>query len=170
MLEYVLLGLLMDKSQNGYQIKRFMRLSTANFLKASYGSLYPALGRLEQKRLIVSKERLEQGKYTKYYNLTEAGKSRFMAWLHVPGEVDYTSQTHAVKVFFYDYLDAETKQNHYAQYLRQAEDAILHLEDTKAVARPKSGDERYSVLLYGIGYYEFVRDFYRRKLEESTSE
>ena len=167
MLEFVLLGLLIEHSQNGYQLKRFMTLSTSNFLKVSYGSLYPALGRLEQKGLITSREVSEGGKYTKVYTVTESGKNRFMAWLRVPGEVDYTVQSHAVKVFFYDYLDEETKRSHFRQYIRQAEEFLLHLEETKPIARPKSGNERYSVLLYGIGYYEYVLDFYRKKLEES---
>lgn len=168
MLEYVLLGLLLDQSRNGYQIKQFMMISTSNFLKASYGSLYPALGRLEQKGLIMSKEEREKGTYTKIYSITETGKARFLSWLKVPADVTDATQNHLVKLFFYDYLDIETKRSLFKLYIHQADDAILKLQQTKPNAAKCSGSDRMSTLFYGIGYCEYIRGFYRQKLEELT--
>ncbi|WP_088185748.1 PadR family transcriptional regulator [Desulfosporosinus sp. FKA] len=53
MTEYILLGFLMQNSMTGYDIKQHMSMSTSYFIDASFGSIYPALKRLEQKGFIL---------------------------------------------------------------------------------------------------------------------
>ena len=72
------------------------------------------------------------------------------------------------KLFFYDYLDIETKRSLFKLYIHQADDAILKLQQTKPDAAKCSGSDRMSTLFYGIGYCEYIRGFYRQKLEELT--
>ena len=71
-----------DKS--GYDLKLWMSSCTSNFFDASFGSIYPALKRLEAKDLIRSVEQVESGKFKKIYSIREAGKKEFMAWLSAP--------------------------------------------------------------------------------------
>ncbi|WP_236880832.1 PadR family transcriptional regulator [Clostridioides difficile] len=49
MLEYIILGFLMEKELSGYDLKQIMSESTSYFFDASFGSIYPALKRLETK-------------------------------------------------------------------------------------------------------------------------
>lgn len=42
MLEYIILGLLMEGPMSGYEMKKTIDSSVGLFYRASYGSLYPA--------------------------------------------------------------------------------------------------------------------------------
>jgi len=53
-IQYVMLGLLLDRPMNGYMIKQTMEISTANFIRPSYGNIYPTLKTLEKKGFIRS--------------------------------------------------------------------------------------------------------------------
>lgn len=50
MLEYIILGFLLSKDLTGYDLKQRMAKSTSFFFDASFGSIYPALKRLEAKK------------------------------------------------------------------------------------------------------------------------
>src|SRR3954451_9197540 len=60
---------------HGYAIGRAIRSGTNEVLRVETGSLYPALHRLERRRLVQSRWRTsEKGQRAKYYRLTAAGK------------------------------------------------------------------------------------------------
>jgi len=167
MLEYVILGLLMQKNQTGYQMKRYMMVSTSNFFNASFGSIYPALARLEKKGMITSMAEVEHGKYTKVYTIQEAGKASFIEWLQEPANVSDTSHNHLIKLFFYDYLDSQIKRLHYEVYIRQAMAAKQKLIDTIDLAKKTAGPDRMQTLTYGIAYHTNIIDFYTRLLADN---
>ena len=48
MLELAILGLLKERSMHGYQLSKRLTDSLGGFWRVSYGSLYPALRRLEK--------------------------------------------------------------------------------------------------------------------------
>lgn len=50
---------------NGYEIKQFKNISTAKFCIVSFGSIYPALKRMENKDMVISTEIVDGGKYKK---------------------------------------------------------------------------------------------------------
>ena len=81
MLEYIILGFLMGCAASGYDLKQYMAESTSYFFDASYGSIYPALKRLEEKKLILSEEKVTGGKFKKLYSITEEGRGVFLTWL-----------------------------------------------------------------------------------------
>ena len=62
MLEYIILGFLMGCAASGYDLKQYMAESTSYFFDASYGSIYPALKRLEEKKLILSRRKSDRWK------------------------------------------------------------------------------------------------------------
>lgn len=166
MLEYILLGFINEKSQNGYQIKQDMKLGTSNFISASFGSIYPALKRLQNKGFITSKEEIHNGKYTKVYTITDTGKEHFMEWLRIPADVSGGSHEHLAKMYFYDYLDLSTKQNHFKSYIDQANAIKQRLIDTQELAKKTAGPNRFTTLLYGIGYYSKIAAYYEQQLNE----
>jgi PadR family transcriptional regulator PadR len=62
---------------HGYGIAKAIRTTSSDALEIEFGSLYPALKRLELKGWIVSKwETSELNRRAKYYRLTPAGKKR----------------------------------------------------------------------------------------------
>jgi DNA-binding PadR family transcriptional regulator len=75
--EYILLGFLMERDMTGYDMKQHMSFSTSYFVDASFGSIYPSLKRLQQKRLVESNETVEKGKLKKPIPSTSTGRRNF---------------------------------------------------------------------------------------------
>lgn len=168
MLEYILLGFLKEKSQNGYQIKQDMKLGTSNFVNASFGSIYPALKRLQGKGFITSEEQIHNGKYTKVYTITKEGAEHFMEWLRIPADVSGGSHEHLAKMYFYDYLDTETLHEHFRQYILQANKIKQVLIETEPLAKKMAGPNRFTTLLFGIRYYNDIAEYYQQRLDEQN--
>jgi PadR family transcriptional regulator, regulatory protein PadR len=62
---------------HGYGVAKAIRSNSSDALDIEFGSLYPALKRLETKGWIVSKwEKSELNRRAKFYRLTAAGKKR----------------------------------------------------------------------------------------------
>jgi PadR family transcriptional regulator len=64
---------------HGYGIAKAIRISSREALDIEFGSLYPALKRLEIKGWIAAKwEMSEYNRRAKYYRLTPAGRKRLL--------------------------------------------------------------------------------------------
>src|SRR6202050_3198088 len=71
----ILKTLEMMGSQHGYGIARRIEQTSDNLLKLNYGTLYPALLKLEQEGAISSEWGIsENNRKAKFYKLTRAGK------------------------------------------------------------------------------------------------
>ena len=84
--ELILLKLLSRKDMYGYQLIQEMALLSENAFSMSQGSLYPFLHALEDKKLISSYTKTENGRERRYYRLTAAGSSALVEkeerWTH----------------------------------------------------------------------------------------
>jgi transcriptional regulator len=77
LLEMLVLRTLVFGPLHGYGIAKAIRATSAEALEIEFGSLYPALKRLEVKGWIVSKwETSDLNRRAKYYRLTPAGQKR----------------------------------------------------------------------------------------------
>ena len=77
LLDMLVLRTLLFGPLHGYGIQKAIHASSTEALAIEFGSLYPALKRLEVKGWIVSKwEMSEFNRRAKYYRLTPAGKKR----------------------------------------------------------------------------------------------
>jgi PadR family transcriptional regulator PadR len=77
LLDMLVLRTLVLGPLHGYGIAKSIRTISNEVLDIEFGSLYPALKRLELKGWIVSKwETSEHKRPAKYYRLTKAGKKR----------------------------------------------------------------------------------------------
>ena len=76
-LEMLVLRTLVFGALHGYAIARAIRNHSAEALEIEFGSLYPALKRLEQKKWVASKwEISDSNRRAKYYRLTPAGRKQ----------------------------------------------------------------------------------------------
>lgn len=164
MLEQVILGVLMQQPMSGYDIKKVMDHSVGLFYRASFGSLYPALGRLADKGRVTVTE-LEDSKNKKIYAIEEPGRADFLGWLKEP--LDSNKNAHLIKIFFYDYLDEDTRQYRLAEYetgLRGKMGQIRAVQQIVAgeleqVDNPEDYYYRVSVLSYGLKHYEMEQQW-----------
>ncbi|WP_108395826.1 PadR family transcriptional regulator [Devosia submarina] len=77
------LSILFEGDATGYEIRRNCTEGECSyFLEASFGSIYPALARLEDDGLVTSRIEPQDGKPAKkIYSITEAGRQAFAAEL-----------------------------------------------------------------------------------------
>jgi PadR family transcriptional regulator PadR len=74
-LDTLILKAVADSPRHGYDIVRQIESGTADAVKVEDGSLYPALYRLEKKRLIRGEWGIsDAGRRARFYKLTESGR------------------------------------------------------------------------------------------------
>jgi len=74
-IELLILSTLAWGPRHGYAIARWLEEKSNDGFRAEEGTLYPALHRMEQRKLIASDWRVsELGRPAKFYQLTAAGK------------------------------------------------------------------------------------------------
>jgi PadR family transcriptional regulator PadR len=76
-LELLVLRLLRSGQLNGWDIMQRIQLVSSDVLSVTPGSLYPALHRLEERKLIKSEWALsENNRRAKFYSLTASGRKQ----------------------------------------------------------------------------------------------
>ena len=91
----ICLALLSQGPKTGYEIKKsFEEGALGYFIEASFGSIYPALGRLTDEGLVECRTQAQDGKPDrKIYSLTPAGQTAFgEALLLTPGPDRFRSE------------------------------------------------------------------------------
>jgi PadR family transcriptional regulator PadR len=92
-LELLVLRLLQAGPLNGWDIMQRIGLVSGDVIKVSAGSLYPALHRLEARRLVAAEwNASENNRRAKFYKLTAAGRKQLEAerktWERFTGAVE----------------------------------------------------------------------------------
>ena len=78
----IILGFLMQKSMTGYELKKAFSISFSFFSGLSYGSIYPALKKMEQQGLITMRMEIQEGlPNKKIYTITKLGREKFLSQL-----------------------------------------------------------------------------------------
>lgn len=84
------LAILRCGDTTGYEIRKLVSDGHfSHFGDASYGSIYPALNRMDAEGLVTSREEAQEGKPNrKVYSITEAGLEEFLEALSKPAQKD----------------------------------------------------------------------------------
>lgn len=99
-IDYVILGLLSHEDLTGYEIKKRMDTSLKYFWGASYGSIYPALSDLVERRLADKRDGAENKRNKIIYSITEDGRNYLKEWLQIPVGRDELRYETLLKLFF----------------------------------------------------------------------
>lgn len=102
MLDFAILGLLREQPRHGYELKR--ALGDLGFWQVSFGSLYPALRRLEKQGFIEAAR--GEGR-RKAYRVTEPGRLRFGEMLAESG--DDSDRDFQLRLAFLGYVEPESR-------------------------------------------------------------
>jgi DNA-binding PadR family transcriptional regulator len=78
-LEFALMGLLRQKAQSGYDLRKTFTETAMRHYSDSPGSIYPALRRLVTRGLIEAEPKDRRGREA--FHLTAAGVTTFLEWL-----------------------------------------------------------------------------------------
>jgi DNA-binding PadR family transcriptional regulator len=170
LLEYILLGFLTFKEMSGYDLKQTMAVSTSHFFDASFGSIYPALKKLEAKEWVRCREVVDGSKYKKLYAITDTGKTAFMDWLERPVPFSKTGVDFLVPVFFYSLLPKEIRIRQLKQIVVRAQELLDGLELQREEVKGKADPYIYSTLQFGLQYYTHMINWCSSLIQETGME
>lgn len=154
MLEYIIIGMVLEKEHTGYEIKKYIEDGIGVFYKASYGSLYPALRKLSDRGDLVMSEKSQGERQKKYYLATQQGKQAFFKWLSSPIDFNNGTDNHLVKVYFFDKLPEEIRCRQLQEYEIANENYLRKLQALEKHFNEMENKEcfyyKLSTLYYGI--------------------
>jgi DNA-binding PadR family transcriptional regulator len=139
---------------SGYDLKKIFSLSFAFFSDLSYGSIYPALKKLEQAGLITMElEIQENAPNRKVYSITEEGKQSFLNSLKSPFGLERYKDALLMRMFFFEHLSKQERLDAAGNYLEQVKSAAGQLEAVRPEVEANA--DRYQLLCYEFGLRAF---------------
>jgi DNA-binding PadR family transcriptional regulator len=147
-LELAILGLLLESPMHGYELRKRLTGLLGAFRAFSYGSLYPALRRMQADGLIVEDAAPEgipkMRRARRVYQLTDAGPQNF------------SDDGFGVHLAFFNRTPAEARMRILEGRRRQVEERREGLRE--AVARASSSIDRYTRQLHQLGLESSERE------------
>jgi len=159
----ICLGILTRGDATGYEIKNlFQEDGYQHFVEASFGSIYPALNRLTEERLVsVREEAQEKRPDRKVYSITPAGRAAFIASLLKPLPEDRHRSPFVFAMLFADVLPPQRVGNMIDAYIAQVEAKLaqLNASNTKAKSPGESFANGFGRTIYEavLGYLRSQR-------------
>ncbi len=159
MLELAILGLLHESPMHGYELRKRLTGLLGPFRAFSYGSLYPALRRLQTKGLIAEEESVEgmvRRRARKVYRLTPLGETQFTELVADTGPQNYSDDGFGVHLAFFSRTPAEARMRILEGRRRQVEERREGLRD--AVGRASGQINRYTRQLHELSLESSERE------------
>jgi DNA-binding PadR family transcriptional regulator len=159
MLELAILGLLLESPMHGYELRKRLTGLLGAFRAFSYGSLYPALRRLQADGLIAEDagpDTLVKRRARRVYELTPEGKKRFTELVADTGPQNYTDDGFGVHLAFFSRTPAEARMRILEGRRRQVEERREGLRE--AVDRASGTLDRYTKQLHELGLESSERE------------
>ena len=140
-IQTIILGFLMYASMTGYELKNMFAISFSFFSGLSFGSIYPALKKMEQQGLISMRMEIQEGAPNKkIYTITEKGRQAFEELLKEPLQLQKTKSAFLSRLFFFSHIEKQDRLKLVTGYLASIEEERQRLEQARpeieAVADP----------------------------------
>ena len=160
------LSILYEGEATGYEIRRLcVEGECAYFVEASFGSIYPALAKLEDEGLVVSRTEQQSGKPAKkVYSITEAGRTAFAEELSGPLGDDVFRSPFLLFARFAHILPRELVEARANEFLQRTIDGHRKLEEAFEERSSTAGDTW--VINYGRAMMEVAERHMRSHMHE----
>jgi DNA-binding PadR family transcriptional regulator len=146
----MLLGFLMRRPMTGYELKKLFSLSFSFFSGLSYGSIYPALKKMQQQGLITMRLEVQEGSPNrKVYTITEEGKKAFLEALKAPFTHEQGKHPFLTRLFFFAHLTPEERIATARRFLDSVEDMQEELKTARPEIEVRA--DPYQLLCYEFG-------------------
>ena len=162
----VILGMLGMRPMSGYDIKALVDKSSRFFWAASYGQIYPELGRLAEEGLIEGQPEPQGGRRRTVYRLTPAGRRRLRHWLGVEPETFELRDEALLKLFFAGATDGRDAGTALEAKRRHHEGIVERLREMEPAVAAGGKSFQHLVLSYGIECNEWAAQWCERAIEE----
>ena len=155
----VILGLLQKKSMTGYEIKKVFSISFTFFSGFSFGSIYPALRKLEQSGMITMRlEIQEHAPNRKIYTITDKGRDRFPEVLRSPLDLPHYRNDFLVRLFFFSQLSGDERAAIGEEYLDAIFTKVKELESSRSDIEAMADPFQQICFEFGIRFFENLAD------------
>ena len=141
MLDLAVLGLLRDGPRHGYDLKQ--HLADLGLMRVSFGSLYPALRRLEKRGLI---EALRATGRRKAYRITASGREALDEMLRAEPDESEGDRRFGLRLAFFRYLEPALRVRSLERRRRQLVDRMGEADRALRKATNNNAD-RYTLAL-----------------------
>ncbi len=171
---WVVLGLLALRPMSGYEMKQVVDRSTRFFWAASYGQIYPELGRLEAAGLVEGTSEPRGGRKRRVFRATAEGRDALRTWLLSPEAIHEVRDEALLKLFFASALEPGEVLDVVRALRRGRQQAVEQLREIQARIPAGVSELAPSLLCldYGIGVHEWTIEWCdrtERRLEAALS-
>jgi DNA-binding PadR family transcriptional regulator len=151
----MLLGFLMKGSMTGYELKKIFSISFSFFSGLSYGSIYPALRKMENEGLITMRMEIQDGAPNrKVCTITEAGRETFMEAMRAPFSMDKAKSPFLAKLFFFAHLSPEERVAMTTSHLEAIKEVHGHLEVARLEIEARADRFQYLCFEFGMRFFD----------------
>jgi len=151
----ILLGFLMHQSMTGYDLKKAFSISFSFFSGLSYGSIYPALKKMEIQGLVSKRMEIQDGAPNrKVYTITEAGTRAFLESLRSPLAPEQPKSPFLMKLFFFAHLSPEQRHAIAAKCLAAVEEMRTQLEAAQPEVEACADRFQYLCFQFGLRFFQ----------------
>lgn len=164
-MEEMILGCLAICPMGGYEIRSFLKQSTSMFVEISFGTLYPALKRLETKGLITSSNSSTK-KNKIIYSITDAGEITLKDWLLNPRSKFKLNYEFLSKLFFSNKLSKQEISTQISIHLDEISREMENLILLKNEKENKIDFYQELTIKFGIDFFEFLKEWNEKLLSD----
>ncbi len=151
----MLLGFLMYGSMTGYELKKFFSISFSFFSGLSYGSIYPALKKMEEEGLITMRLEVQEGAPNKkIYTITDAGRDAFLRALKEPFEFERSKNPFLTRLFFFAHLTPKERIMSTVSYLESVKLVQKELQAAKPEIETHADKFQYLCFQFGLRFFD----------------
>lgn len=149
MIEMAVLGLLKDRAMHGYEVKKELTAGLGQFWQFSYGSLYPAIKRLEKSgavERIFPKEDVKRR--LNIYRVTSKGEELFGQMMAEHSAVD--DARFSMKLSFFRYMNSNDRVEFLERRRAYLTDKLVDLRSKLKTYKERMDAYTYRVVEHGM--------------------
>jgi len=153
----ILLGFLTRQSLTGYELKKRFSISFSFFSGASYGSIYPALKKMEKEGLVSLQLEIQDGAPNrKVYSITAAGRRTFIEALKAPLRWEMPKTAFLTRLFFFAQLSPEEQQTATRSHLEAMKQMQQQLKSTRSEIEARADYYQMQCYHFGLRFYQDI--------------
>lgn len=151
----MLLGFLMTGGRTGYELKKAFAISFSFFSDLSYGSIYPALKKMEKAGWVTMAVAVQDGSPNrKIYTITDAGRTAFMAELRAPFQLERFKNAFLTRLFFFSHLTPEERLAAAVKHLAAVQQAYEALKAVESEVASRADKFQFLCYRFGLRLFE----------------
>lgn len=157
----IILGLLAQEAMNGYALKKRMELSVSNFVRPSFGNIYPTLKKLDEAGEIRNISPTSDRKSV--YQTTPKGIQTLKNWLISPLNAN---EPFLLREYFFGFISQAERHELVRAYIASLKTLNRHYLEIEANYGTVMGEFPYATLRFGMSQVTHDIAWYENRLKE----